>query len=46
MTDIMAFMDAGVLVPYAGKKYELTDFNAAIEESQKEARGGKVLLIG
>jgi len=46
MTDIMAFMDAGVLVPYAGKKYELTDFNAAIEESLKEARGGKVLLIG
>lgn len=45
MRDIMRYLEAGVLVPYAGKRYELADFKAAIQESERDARGGKVLLV-
>lgn len=45
MRDVMRYLEAGVLVPNSGKKFGLEDFRAAICESERDARGGKVLLV-
>lgn len=45
MRDVMRYLEAGVLVPNFGKKFDLEDFRAAICESERQARGGKVLLV-
>jgi trans-2-enoyl-CoA reductase len=45
MRDVMRYLEAGVLVPNSGKKFRLEDFRAAICESERDARGGKVLLV-
>lgn len=45
MRDVMKYLEAGVVVPNAGKKYPLEDFRAAILESERDGRGGKVLLV-
>eukprot|EP00877_Chromochloris_zofingiensis_P013456 jgi/Chrzof1/8364/Cz03g07200.t1 len=44
ITKIIALMQSGIMVPPVGKTFPLTDFAAAIEESTKEAKGGKVFL--
>lgn len=45
MRDVMRYLETGVLVPNAGRKFDLEDFRAAIVESERDARGGKVLLV-
>ncbi|KAG0589971.1 hypothetical protein KC19_1G060500 [Ceratodon purpureus] len=45
MRDVMRYLEVGVLVPNSGKKFDLEDFRAAICESERDARGGKVLLV-
>lgn len=45
MRDVMRYLEAGVLVPNSGMKFDLEDFRAAIVESERDARGGKVLLV-
>lgn len=43
--EVMKLFEEKVITPAVGKKFPLEDFLAAIEESEKESRGGKVLLI-
>ncbi|CAM6106419.1 unnamed protein product [Calypogeia fissa] len=43
--EVMQMLESHVLQPLAGKKFHLKDFKEAIEESQMDSRGGKVLLI-
>lgn len=43
--EVMEMLESRVLQPHAGKKFHLTEFKEAIKESQKDSRGGKVLLI-
>lgn len=45
MRDVMRYLESGALVPNSGKKFGLEDFRAAICESERDARGGKVLLV-
>lgn len=42
--ELWALMTAGVVVPYAGTKYPVAQIKEAVAESQKVARGGKVLI--
>jgi mitochondrial enoyl-[acyl-carrier protein] reductase / trans-2-enoyl-CoA reductase len=42
--EILRLMTDGVVTPYAGKKFDLADVQAAIGEATKSARGGKVFL--
>lgn len=44
MKRTMAALEGGVMKPEVGKVYDLADYKAAVEESLKVARGGKVLL--
>jgi hypothetical protein len=39
-------MEAKIIVPFAGKTYDLADFQLAIKKSTEVARGGKVILTG
>lgn len=42
---VLKLLEQKVITPLAGKKFPLEDFLEAIEESEKEGRGGKVLLM-
>ncbi|KAJ7550741.1 hypothetical protein O6H91_07G115500 [Diphasiastrum complanatum] len=42
--DVMKLFEENVFQPLTGNKYALLDFQVAIEESEKNASGGKVLL--
>lgn len=43
--EVMKLLEEKVITPLSGKKFPLEDFLAAIEESEKQSRGGKVLLV-
>ncbi|MCO5599159.1 hypothetical protein L7F22_053259 [Adiantum nelumboides] len=42
---VMRLLELKVMRPYIGRKYPLAQFRDAIAESEREGRGGKVLLI-
>ncbi|KAH7425472.1 hypothetical protein KP509_11G056100 [Ceratopteris richardii] len=42
---VMRLLELKVMRPYIGRKYPLADFRDAIAESEREGRGGKVLLV-
>lgn len=42
---VMRLLELKVMRPYIGRKYPLAQFSDAIAESEREGRGGKVLLV-
>ncbi|KAH9552828.1 hypothetical protein CY35_09G087300 [Sphagnum magellanicum] len=44
--EVSKLMEAKIIVPLAGKTYDLADFQLAIKKSTEVARGGKVILTG
>eukprot|EP00250_Pteridium_aquilinum_P009402 c18646_g1_i1 orf=246-557(-) len=42
--EVWKLLEAKVLEPYTGEKYDLADFKEAIKKSEEVGRGGKVLL--
>jgi hypothetical protein len=44
--EVSELMEAKIIVPFAGKTYDLADFQLAIKKSTEVARGGKVILTG
>lgn len=45
ISDMLKLMDQKVITPLAGRTFTLDEFGKAIIESEKYARGGKILLI-
>lgn len=43
--EIVSFMADGSLTPHTGTAFALKDVAAAVDEAQKPARGGKVVLV-
>lgn len=45
ISDILKLMDQKVITPLIGQMFTLEEFKRAINESEKYARGGKIILI-
>jgi NADPH:quinone reductase-like Zn-dependent oxidoreductase len=42
--EVWKLLESKVLQPYAGEKFDLSNFKVAIQKSEEVARGGKVFL--